>query len=58
MSSMTINDTDDVLHCEKSDEVIDGHFDPISGVLELQCPKCEAYVKAKLYSAKPIPESE
>jgi uncharacterized C2H2 Zn-finger protein len=58
MSSLTINDSDELLLCEKCDEVIDGHFDPISGVLELKCPKCGAHVKAKLSSATPIPESE
>jgi hypothetical protein len=54
MSSMTITDRDDYLLCEKCDEVIDGEFDPVSRVLELKCPKCEAHVKAKLYFGGPI----
>jgi hypothetical protein len=54
MSIITINDRDDHLLCEKCDEVISGEFDPVSRVLELKCPMCEAHVKAKLYSGGPI----
>jgi hypothetical protein len=52
---MTISDLEDYLLCEKCDEIINGNFDPVSRVLELECPMCKAHVKAKLYFGGPIP---
>jgi hypothetical protein len=58
MPVLTITDRDEYLVCQKCDEVVSGEFDPISRVLELKCPMCEAHVKAKLYFGGPIPVPE
>jgi len=52
MATITLTDRDTHLRCENCDEVVSGNYDPLSGMLEIYCPKCQARIEAKLYGGE------